>query len=244
MLKTEGIVLKEMRYRDTSKILNIFTRDYGKLNVMAKGAYRPRSQLIANTQPFSYSELQLYNGKNFYYLNQGYIIDHFYPIRNKIERVVYGQYILELIDKSMEMEQENEKIFMLVLKGLKILSELEKDFLKFITAYELKYISFLGYRPCIDKCVHCGKDNNISRFSILEGGMICSECHYDPSSIYIDGKTLYYITKLLYIPLDKIDEINIPDNIVNKIHEIIVDYILFNVDRKKFNSLSFVKSLE
>lgn len=109
MLKTEGIVLKEMRYKDTSKILSIFTKRYGKIAVMARGAYRPKSQIIANTQPFSYNEYQLYKGKNFYYLNQADIIDSFYDIREKIERVVYGQYMLELIEKSMEDGQENPK---------------------------------------------------------------------------------------------------------------------------------------
>ena len=57
MLKTEGIVLKEMRYRDTSKILSIYTKKYGKVSVMARGAYKPRSMIIANTQPFSYNEI-------------------------------------------------------------------------------------------------------------------------------------------------------------------------------------------
>ena len=244
MLRTEGIVLKEMRYRDTSKILNVFTKDYGKLNVMARGAYRPKSQLIANTQPFSYSEFQLHNGKNFYYLNQGYIIDPFYSIRDKMERVVYGQYILELIDKSMEMEQENEKIFLLALKGLKTLSLLEKDFLKFISSYELKFISFLGYRPSIDKCVVCGSDTNISRFNVEEGGMVCTGCNCKSMSTYINGRSLHYMRELLYTPLDEIHQVEIGEDILNKIHSLMVDYILFNIDRKKFNSLSFVKSLE
>ena len=106
MLRTEGIVLKEMRYKDTSKILSIYTKKYGKITAMARGAYRPKSKIIANTQLFSYNEYQLYKGRNFYYINQADIIDSFYDIRERIERVVYGQYMLELIENPWKKDKK------------------------------------------------------------------------------------------------------------------------------------------
>ncbi|WP_353096071.1 DNA repair protein RecO [Tissierella praeacuta] len=246
MLKTEGVVLKELRYRDTSKILSIYTKRYGKIAVMARGAYRPKSQMIANTQPFSYNEYNLYKGKNFFYLNQGYIMDSFYSIRERIERVTYGYYILELIEKSLPEEQENEKIFKLLIKGLTVLSTLEKDYLKFIVAYELKFISFLGYKPYLDKCVVCGcpsKDN--IKFSIYEGGIICDKCFItDPFGIYINKEIYKVMYNLLYTPFEKIFDMVIPNDIIYKIHDMIVEYILYNIDRKKFNTLDLIKTLE
>lgn len=246
MLKTEGIVLKEMRYRDTSKILSIFTRKYGKITVMARGAYKPRSQIMANTQPFSFNEYNLYRGKSFYYLNQGYIIDSFYSIRDKVERVAFGQYMLELMEKSLSEEQENEKLFMLLLKGLQVLSTLEKDFLKFIVAYELKFVSFLGYRPFLDKCVICGSaDDKYLKYSIKEGGIICSNCFsLDQNSIPINYDILKGMESLLYTSLDKLGNINITKEVLNKLHLIIVDYILYNIERKRFNSLNIIETLE
>lgn len=245
MLKTEGIVLKEMRYRDTSKILSIYTKKYGKVSVMARGAYKPRSMIIANTQPFSYNEYQLYKGKSFYYLNQGDIIDSFYSIREKMERVVYGQYMLELMDKSIPEEQENERLFMLLLKGLQVLSSLDKDYLKYIIAYELKFISFLGYRPFLDKCVLCGSlDKSNIKYSIQEGGIICSNCFTkDPFSIYIDNEILDVMQKLLYSPLEKTSDVKVSKDYIYKLHNIIVEYILYNIDRKKFNTLNIMESL-
>ncbi len=245
MLKTEGVVLKELRYRDTSKILSIYTEKYGKIAVMARGAYRPKSQIIANTQPFSYNEYQLYRGKSFFYLNQGDIIDSFYPIREKIERVTYGYYILELIDKGLPDEQENGKIFNLLVKGLTVLSSLDDDYLKFIVAYELKFISFLGYKPHLDKCVICRNThkNNI-KFSIYEGGIICSDCFtVDPFSVYINKEIYDAMYGFLYTPLEKVPDIIISKDSLYKLHEIIVEYILYSIDRKKFNALSLIKSL-
>ncbi|MBU5313591.1 DNA repair protein RecO [Tissierella carlieri] len=246
MLKTEGVVLRELRYRDTSKILSVYTKKYGKIAVMARGAYRPKSQIIANTQPFSYNEYQLYRGKNFFYLNQGDIIDSFYSIRERIERVTYGYYMLELIDKSIPEEQENEKLFNLLIKGLTVLSSLENDYLKFIAAYELKFISFLGYKPYLDKCVLCGSFNkNNIKFSIYEGGIICDNCFVtDPFSIQVNKEIYKGMCELLYTSLEKISDVVISKDSLYKIHEMIVEYILYNIDRKKFNSLNLIKSLQ
>ena len=59
MIKTEGIILSEIRYKETSKILKVYTKKLGKISILAQGAYRPKSQLIATTQPFSQVEFHL-----------------------------------------------------------------------------------------------------------------------------------------------------------------------------------------
>lgn len=246
MLKTEGIVLKEIKFKETSKILNIYTKKYGKISAIARGAYKPKSQLIANTQSFSYNEYQLQRGKNFHYITQGYIIDSFYSIRERMERVIYGYYLLELMEKSVPEEEENEKMFLLLEKGLRILASLEKDFVKFILAYELKFVSFLGYKPYIEKCVICGNTNTSNvKFSIINGGIICEGCSVmEPYGQNINKQMYESIKILLYTPLDKVVDINIPDNIVFKAHKILTKYILHNIDRREFNSLNLMDSIE
>lgn len=244
-MRTEGIVLKEIRYKDTSKILTIFTREHGKISAMARGAYKPRSGLIANTQLFSHNEYEMYKGKNFYYINQGHVIDSFYSIRENMDRVSYGYYMLEMIDKSLEEDENSEKIFQLLEKGLEILSRLEEDFLKFIVGYELKFISFLGYRPVIDKCVACsGKIDSRSKFSIKNGGIICSNCFSeDYLARKIDRNIYNSINDFLYTRLEDIGKINISENSLCRLHSILVDYILYNIDRKSFNSLNWIDCL-
>ena len=110
MIKTEGIVLNEIRYKETSKILNIYTKELGKVTVMAQGAFRPKSSLMASTQSFTLSEFYLKKGRNFYYINNSDVLDSYYSIRENMERMIYGFYILELIEKSTPFEEENERI--------------------------------------------------------------------------------------------------------------------------------------
>lgn len=246
MLKSEAIVLKEVRYKDNSKILTIYTKEYGKIAVMASGAYRAKSQLIATTQVFSYSEYHLNKGRGILYLNQADLINSFYSIRERMERVTYGYYMLELVEKSLPEEQGNEKIFLLLEKGLRVLSKLNKNFLQFIIAYELKFISFLGYKPNIERCVSCNsiKSRNI-KFSISQGGIICSNCYNtDPFAIYLNDEIYETMNKLLYIPLERTDEIISSKDSIDKLHEIIVKYILRNIDRKKFITLELMEEFD
>lgn len=246
MLKSEGIVLKSIRYKDTSKILTIYTKEYGKISVVASGAYKAKSQLISTTQAFSYGEYFFNKGRGLLYLNQADLLDSFYSIRERMERLIYGSYMLELVEKSLPEEQENEKIFLLLEKGLRVLSKLDENYLQFIIAYQLKFISFLGYKPNLESCVSCGNTNlNNIKFSINQGGLICSNCfNIDPFARHLNRETYKTMCGLLYIPLEKTHEIVSSKECINKLHEITVKYILENIDRKKFNSLILMEQID
>lgn len=244
-VKIEGIVLKEIRFKETSKILTIFTPYHGKISAIARGVYRPKSKLTGSIQPFSYNNFIMYKGRNFYYINQVDVIDSFYSIREEIHRSLCGAYLLELTDSSILEEEENTKLFKLFKKGLKVLSSLKKDFLKFILSYEIKHISFLGYKPLLSHCAICGNEGfNAFKFGIDIGGIICSKCvHLDSSCEHMDLNMYKGINELLYAPLDKLDDVVISKETVCKLHEIMIKYILQRIDKNGFNSLNTLKLL-
>ncbi len=245
MIKTQGIILSEIRFKETSKILNVYTSKLGKISVMAQGAYRPKSNLLATTQPFALAEFQLKAGRNFYYINQVDLQDSHYSIRDNMERLTYGFYLLELLDKSTPDEEQNEKLFLLLQKGLQHLSRMEKDYLKFIVAYELKYISFIGYRPHLETCVICNnKVDGKIKFSPSLGGVLDSNCiHNDILAKTINTGILSSMNQLLYSTFDELVTLNIKEDILFSIHNIMVDYILNCIEKREFKSLSLVKAL-
>lgn len=244
--KIKGLVIKEMKYRDTSKILTIFTEELGKITIMARGACNPKSRLISNTELFFHNRYALFKGKTFYYINDTDTINSFYGIRENMDRLMYGSYMLELMDLSTMEGVANEKLFKLLLKGLEVLSELEEDFLKFIIAYEMKFISFLGYRPNFKFCVSCNsKTNNNMKFSIDLGGILCKNCfQVDKFSHNINEEQRKSFEKLLFSPLDKLGNIVINENNMFIMHRIMVKYILEKIDRKKFNSLNMYNLMQ
>jgi len=244
--KIEGIVLKELRFKETSKILTILTPHQGKISAIARGAYRPKSQIVGTTQPFSYNRFVLFKGKNFYYISQIDPIESYYSIRENMHRLLYGSYMLELADSSILEGEENVKAFLLLKKGLKVLSDIEKDFIKFIAAYEMKFISFLGYKPLLDRCAVCGeKDIEDMGFSIISGGIVCNRCSpIVKDSVYFDKNMYQAMKSLMYMPLDQLNNLKIPNKLASKIHDIMVKYILHNIDKKAFNSLDILRSMK
>lgn len=242
MIKTEGIVLSELRFKDTSKILNIYTKSLGKISVMAKGAYNANSKLTASSQVFSYNEYIFQKGKTFYYLNQGNTIESFYNMREDIERFIYGSYVLELIEKSSPEEEANEKLFSFLQKSLKILASLDMDFLKFIVAFQLKFVSFIGYRPFLKTCVICNssQDDDL-RWSYKEGGIICKNCFsFDRSSVYVNKSMHKAMIDLLYVPFEELETIKVPLESLKSLQSMLEKYILYNIDRKEFNSFKML----
>lgn len=245
MIKTEGIVLSELRFKDTSKILNVYTKKLGKISVMAKGAYKANSVLMASTQTFSQNEYIFQKGKTFYYLNQGNIMEPFYDIRENIERFIYASYVLELIEKSSPEAEENLTLYLLLEKSLKILSKLDKEFLKFIVAFQLKFASFIGYRPYLSNCVICNKAlSNKIKWSNKEGGILCSDCFYaDMGASNIDMTIYKAMVDLLYIPLEDLEEVSVSLEVLKYLQSLLEKYILYNIDRKEFNSFKMIEML-
>ena len=245
MIKTEGIVLSELKFKDTSKILNIYTKDLGKIPVMAKGAYKANSKLMASTQVFSKNEYVLQKGKTFYYLNQGNILDPFYNMRENVERFIYGSYILELIEKSSPEEEENLTLFLFLEKSLSTLSSLEDNFLRFIVAFQVKFVSFIGYKPYLNSCVICDKKPTDSiRWSHREGGIICSDCfNRDMSSVYINPDIYKGMIELLYVSFEDLNDVDISIDNLKKLQSLLENYILYNIDRKEFNSFKMIDML-
>lgn len=65
VLDTQGIVLRAVKYRDKDLILTIFTRKYGKVSAIAKGAQGQKSRFLSASQLFSYNNYNLALPRNF-----------------------------------------------------------------------------------------------------------------------------------------------------------------------------------
>ena len=57
--KVKGIIISESSYSETSKLLNIFTEEYGVIGVIAKGAKRLKSNLRSVTSKLTYAFFQI-----------------------------------------------------------------------------------------------------------------------------------------------------------------------------------------
>lgn len=241
--------MRQTKYDEWDKILTIFTRDNGKVQAIAKGARKPKGKLVAGAQIFSYSNFILYKGKNLYNVNQADLIESFFTLREDLYKLAYATYILELLDAGTVVEYPNFRLFDLTIKTLKTLSKINNDsnlnYKKLLIAFQLKYISFIGYRPHIKSCTICnGLLNDRIKFSIEHGGVICGKCSSRVNSgYYISKEVLKAINDLLFMPLDKLESLKIPIKNIVIIEKIVTEYVMRNIEKRQFKSLEFLKRL-
>ena len=227
--RSRGIVLDEQVYGESSKILRIFTRDRGKLSVMAKGALRAKSSILSLTQPMLEGDYLFSMGKTFAYIHEGRIIKDHYKLKNDFRAMVAGTFILEVLDKSLEYGQVNTKIYDLVDKTL---SQLEEGFSRtLVNAFLIKGLTFLGYRPIIGK--RSKFIGNSTRYFDPKSGIIEYGLKAGKGRT-IQEEDLDYIEKILYSPLDDLPGSNTCDEYL--VFDLLMDLLYTHLDLTKINS--------
>ncbi|WKY43094.1 DNA repair protein RecO [Eubacteriaceae bacterium ES2] len=227
LIETKGIIIKEMPYRDQDKILTVFTEREGKIQCIARGVRRPKSPLLASTQVFAYSDLVYYPGKTFGNIQQAHLIESFYALRNDLNKVALGSYLLDLVNNSFEVYQESPEILKLLLHCLYYLSENKaKNDLVIVAAFQIKLVSFLGYRPGLSACMHCQNQQDLFYFDIEASGLACGNCRQPDHYTYrINPKLVNFLKDLLAYPVKQLKDLVPEEELVEKAMDILEHYI-------------------
>ena len=240
MSKTYGIVLSWIKYKESSKIVTILTEDLGKVSIMAQGALKPRSQLLAVTEVFCRSHFELKKGKSLYYVESAELESSNYGLRQDINRLAYGFYALELVEKTIPEGEPSPKIFAMLQKVLESISSSKSSLLP-LTAFEIKVISMLGYRPQISACIHCGKAISEEwTFSIHDGGLVCRECS-NGTGFNVDRQLIVDMRNILMSKFEDLPELRIDEERLENIHSLLYQYIIFSLDIKELKSETMIR---
>ena len=209
-IKVKGIVIKESNIGDFDKMLTILTPN-GKIGCSAKGARRPKSQLMAGSQFLCFGEYLLFKGSNTYTLNSCETIELFYNIRTDLDKLEYAANITKIIIDVTYENQNSYKILQLFLNTLYIIANSDID-LKFISSiFKMRLMSLLGYKPRIDKCCECG-NKNINYFSFKDNGLKCDVCgRQDTGAITISETTKTALRYINTAPAQKLFSFNMSE---------------------------------
>ena len=216
----EGIIINSKDYKDTSKILDIFTKDYGIIGVIAKGCKSLKSNLRSVTDKFTYATFTIYYKKDkLSILSEATIINNFSNIKKDIEKISYSSFLIDLAYQVYKQSNE-ESIYDLLISALKKINE---DFNPLIITniVELKYLEYLGVMPKLDGCSICGSKSVVT-LSSDKGGYLCSKCH--KSEPIVSDKALKLVRMYTLVDIDKISKLDINNSTVNEINMFIDNY--------------------
>lgn len=244
--KSEGIVIRTIEYGETNKIVTIFTREWGKVGVMAKGAKKPNSRLASITQPFTYAYFLIRKSTRLGGLEQGESIDSLRGIREDIFKTAYASYILELLDKGVENNRPNPFLFELLLQTLQYMNNGEDlEIMTYI--FEMKMLNIYGLYPILNRCVFCSNTEGRFAFSIKEGGFICHRCFdHDPYSLKVSPATIRLLRLFYFLDIHRLGKISVKEETKKELKNVIStyydEYTGLNLKTKRFlNQIELLK---
>ena len=218
--KVEGIIIKETNFGETSKIINILTKE-GIIGVMAKGAKSIKSPLRSFTLSLTYAEFNIYYHEDkLSTLKSADVINDFSNIKKDIILISYMSYLCDLASQVMK-QNNNEDIYNLLISTLnKINDGLNPIIISNI--YELKLLDYLGVGINFNACAKCGNTKNIITIDPDVGGYICQNC-YENEVIY-DDKTLKMLRMYYLVDIDSISDLKISDIVISNINYFVSTY--------------------
>nr|WP_249365501.1 DNA repair protein RecO [Cytobacillus citreus] len=236
--KCEGIIIRATNYGETNKIVTLYTREWGKVGVMARGAKKPNSRLAAVTQLFTYGYFLIQKGNGLGTLQQGEMISSMRSIREDIFLTAYASYIVDLTDKGTDDRKPNPFLFELVHQTLNLINE-GYDAEILVNIFEMKMLNSLGLYPVLNQCAICGSTDGHYSFSIREGGLLCHRCfEKDPYHFKISSATVKLLRLFYFFDLSRLGNISVKAETKAELKRVITayydEYSGLNLKTKKF----------
>ena len=222
--KCEGIVIRRTDYGETHKIITIYTREFGKIGAIARGASKPNSRLASVTQLFCYGYFLVSSSTGLGSLQQGEMIDSMRFIREDLYATAYASYIIELLDRSIEDKKPNPYLFELLYQTLHYINEeYDPEVLKFI--FEMKMLPVNGIHPILNQCAVCGETEGEFAFSLRQAGFICHRClEKDRYHLKISPATVKLLRIFYYIDLSRLGKISVKPETKKELQKVIDAY--------------------
>lgn len=175
--RVEALILRHQRWGEADRILTIFSKENGKLRVIAKGVRKTTSRKSGHVELYMQTALQLAQGRDFWILTQAEAINSFLPLREDLQRMGVASYVIELLDKFTYEDGPNPQLYKLVVETLERLTTEASTFV-ILRFFEMRLMDMLGYRPQLFQCIGCQGEIKAEDqyFSAQVGGVICPQC--------------------------------------------------------------------
>lgn len=176
-ITTQGLVLRETAYKESDKILTVLTAQGGKQTVKAQGCRKKGSALAAAGQLLAWSDMTLFEYRDYLTLREGNTIEEFRGLRYDLGKLALGSYFAEVTEAVAVEGVPQPALLSLILNSLYALDRLDKPLPLVKGAFELRLACEAGFEPLLDACAACGTGEPPEpRLNLTEGVLHCAAC--------------------------------------------------------------------
>lgn len=245
---TSAIILDRQPYREADVLVTAYTRRFGKLRLIARGAKKPRSKLAGHLEPISCADLMIVSGRHLDYVGAAASLDSYFGIRKDLNKLYFAGQAVAGFSYLVKENQAEERLFFLLAQWLGVLDGYEADPEKgglnrsrgelLLVFFLWKLLGELGYRPEMSRCLRCHEliRSGGNYFDLIGGGVIDNNCAdikkkeplYRPAQLLtISDNSFKMIRYIMDEPFPKAPRLVIPKKDIKEMLNITRQFIQF-----------------
>lgn len=224
--QTQGFVFKKLDSGETDQVFTIYTKDFGKLKILAKAIRKMTAKLKAGIPLLSLIEIEFIQAKNFKTLTDAILIDDFSQIKKDLEKLKIAYDLAELTDKLIRGEEKDFKIWRLTDEVFKHLNDTTFN-PQLSTIYYYFFwnlVSILGYQPELNHCAICKKRLEPDKLYFLKEGAVCQNCRRQ-NALAVSVEAIKILREILKKDFQKLVRIRIKPTLLKELENISQFYL-------------------
>ncbi|MDE3009052.1 MAG: DNA repair protein RecO [Acidobacteriota bacterium] len=173
--RDDAFVLRTYKSGEADRVVVLYTKEHGKVRVLAKGARKPSSRLGATLETLGAVRVDVVKSRGaFYVARHVQHLDALRTLRSSYARISAGYAVVEVVDAIPAEETADEAIFELLARVLATLND-ERFHPELVPAsFYLRLLALDGSAPVLDECVLCGSPGPLVAFDAVAGGALCA----------------------------------------------------------------------
>ena len=252
-LVVTGMVLNAMPIGEYDKRITLLTRERGKITAFARGARKPNSQFLAATNPFSFGEFELFEGRSTYTVSKVTIQNYFRELTMDFDAAYYGFYFLEFADYYCQENNDETEMLKLLYQTLRALESPVFSNRLVRAIFELKALAINGEAPNVFSCAKCGKKEKLLWYSGRAARVLCEDCvrkirqSGQTGSIAdyrsVRESTVYTMQYIIATGIGKLYTFSVTEEVLKELRQILSEYAKHYINHT-FKSLKILEEVE
>jgi DNA repair protein RecO (recombination protein O) len=187
--KTSALVIRTVEFSETSLVVTLFTREFGKIGALAKGARRLKGPFESALDLLALCRIVFLHKTSdaLDLLTEAKLLRRFRPAGHSLSGLYAGYYVAELLNQLTDDDDPHPELFDLADETLAALSGGESA-AKWVVRFELGALRLLGHMPSLTACVECGTavaPAGRVAFGQVDGGVLCPACRAGKTKVML-----------------------------------------------------------
>lgn len=236
LLKTRGILLRAIKYSETSLILDVYTREKGLKKYIVSGVRKNKARMHANLfQVMSILDLVAYDrsDRDLHRLKEAQSAFLYQRIPFEVPRSAIGMFIIEVTRKAIHDAESNPELYDLLENFLSFLDQTPDSIANIHLLYLLQFSAYLGIMPELDY------EKKRPFFDLQEGHFTAAVPSH---SNYLDESEALLLHQLLECDLREVGHLKMTASERKTLLNHLLDYYRIHLDH--FNTIHAHRILE